>query len=104
MWFPEVWQIIPIKNKNYLQSLWIGIFMPILWLPKAVFTCLIYPTLKSVIGGIWILVRTYTVLPMMGVTGYASGLDREFPSLPVVRELTLDELRELIKKMDEQEK
>jgi hypothetical protein len=103
MWFPEVWQIIPVKNKSYLQSLWIGICMPIVWLPKALFICMIYPTFRAFIGGIWVLLRTYTVLPIIGVAGYASGLDRELPSSTKVVRLTLKEARELIKKIDEEE-
>lgn len=100
MWFPEVWQIIPIKNKNYLQSLWIGIVMPIIWLPKSLFVCLIYPVAKALLGGLWILARTYSILPVMAITGYASGIDREFPQ-PVIRQMSLEELKEFVNSMEE---
>lgn len=103
MWFPEVHQIIPIKNKSYIQSLWIGICMPIVWLPKAMFICLIYPTIRAVFGGTWILLRTFTVLPFMGITGFATGIDREMPR-SIIRQVNLAELREFLEAEEKEAK
>lgn len=97
IWFPEVWQIEAAKNPNYLQSLWIGIVMPIIWLPKALFNIVLWPTAKCLIGGFFVLGKALILLPAMGIAGMATGIDRPFPQV-IIKEFTPEEFLEVLKK------
>lgn len=103
MWCPELHQIIRKRNDSYLQSLWIGLCMPLLLLPKVLFHAFLVPICLACFRGILEVVKVFVYLPIIGLQGHASGVDIEIPEAPrkIIVNLPADEAAKVVAMIEE---
>lgn len=80
LWLPEPWQIIPIRNPNYLKSLFIGLTNPLWQLPFMIFSLLIQPLLRGVFTIFVFTIKT----TIYGLSGNLTGLPLAKPEIRVL--------------------
>ena len=79
IWLPEPWQIIMLRNPNYLNSVFIGLTNPIWNLPTMVWTLLLAPVLR----GLYFILRFIVSCVVLGIMGRVTALPIPQPGFTV---------------------
>lgn len=77
-WFPDVHSVVRRRNPNWLNSAWLGVSLPVLYLPQVVWSMIVKPILTFVgvplMAFLFVMVRNIFSLVFAIVMTFVGGL------------------------------